>query len=191
VTDGQPLLVVLAGRPGTGKSTLAKRLAMELHAAYIRLDAIVIPVLDAGLADDESRAAQTGYEIARGVARENLEIGVPVIVDGLHAAHARRHEWLEVAASTGAQLEFLETYLNDEREHRRRVEQRTGGESAYPGPSWDNIQTMAYEPWDETRSGERLALETSDADSALAAAISHLHRRGSCPSSDFGSGRDP
>ena len=84
---------------------------------------------------------------------------------------------LEVAASTGAHLEYLETYLSDEREHRRRVEQRTSGKSEYPGPSWDNIQTMAYEPWDEARSGERLALETSDADSAVAAAMSHLYRR--------------
>jgi predicted kinase len=177
VTNGQTLLVVLAGRPGTGKTTLAKRLMMELHGAYIRLDAIVLPVLGAALTDDESRAAQTGYEIAREVARENLELGVPVIVDGLHATHARRQEWLEVAASTGAQLEYLETYLSDEREHRRRVEERTSGESGYLGPSWARIQTMAYEPWDEACSGERLALETSDVDSALAAAISYLYRR--------------
>ncbi len=178
MTHGQTLLVVIVGRPGTGKTTLAKRLTTELEGAYIRLDAIVVPMLDAALMDDEPRAAQTGYEIAREVARENLEIGVPVIVDGLHATHVRRQEWLEFAASTEARLEFLETFLSDEREHRRRIKRRTSvAESGYPGPSWDKVQAMTYEPWDESRSGGRLALETSDADSALVAAIGHLHRR--------------
>lgn len=177
MTHGQTLLVVIAGRPGTGKTTLAKRLTTELEGAYIRLDAIVVPMLDAALMDDEPLAAQTGYEIAREVARENLEIGVPVIVDGLHATHVRRQEWLEFAASTQARLEFLETFLSDECEHRRRIERRTGTESGYSGPSWDKVQAMTYEPWDESRSGVRLALETSDVDSALVAAIGHLHRR--------------
>jgi predicted kinase len=170
------LLVVVAGRPGTGKTTLAKRLAAELHAAYLRIDVIVLPMLDAALTDDEARGADIGYEIARGIARENLANGVPVVVDGLHAAYARRQGWREVAAATGIRVEFLETYLSDEREHQRRVVQRTSDGSEYPGPSWDTIQKLAYEPWDETRSGERLAVETSDADSALAAAIRHLRR---------------
>jgi len=34
------LLVVLAGQPGTGKTTLARRIASELRAAYLRVDAI-------------------------------------------------------------------------------------------------------------------------------------------------------
>jgi predicted kinase len=48
MTDDRLLLVVLLGQPGTGKTTLAKRLAAELRGAYIRLDAIVGPMLGGG-----------------------------------------------------------------------------------------------------------------------------------------------
>ena len=168
------LVAVVVGRPGTGKTTLAKRLTRELRGAYIRIDAVVGPILRAALTEDESSAAVIGYAVAREMARENLEAGVPVIVDGVHATHPRRQAWLDVAASTGAQLKFLETFLGDELEHRRRVEQRGSGESGYLGPSWHEIQAMTYESWDNTRSGPRLALETSDTEATLAAAMRHL-----------------
>jgi shikimate kinase len=32
-----PLLIVLAGRPGTGKTTLGRRLAGALRCAYLRI----------------------------------------------------------------------------------------------------------------------------------------------------------
>lgn len=175
--DARALLVVIVGRPGTGKTTLAKRLTRELNGAYIRIDAIVGPILRARPTEDVG-AVRVGYEIGREVAQGNLELGVPVIVDGLHATHTRRQQWLDVAASTRAHLEFLETFLSDDDEHRRRVERRSSGESGYLGPWWHEVQAMTYEPWDDSRSGSRLAIETSDADSALAAAMSHLRRSG-------------
>jgi ATP-dependent 26S proteasome regulatory subunit len=35
-----PLLVVFGGLPGTGKTTLTARIAAQLPAAYLRIDAI-------------------------------------------------------------------------------------------------------------------------------------------------------
>jgi predicted kinase len=40
----------LAGRPGTGKTTLGRRLAAELRAAYLRIDAIEAAVVRCRLA---------------------------------------------------------------------------------------------------------------------------------------------
>jgi predicted kinase len=177
MTDDQLLLVVLLGRPGTGKTTLAKRLAAELRGAYIRRDAVVGPMRGGGLTREESRAAEVGYEIARAVVQENLEVGVPVVVDGVHATHARRQGWSAVAETCSADLCYIETYLADEREHRRRVERRSSGEAGCLGPYWDEIEALVYERWDEPALGMRLAVETSDADSALAEAVQHLSRR--------------
>lgn len=41
----QPLLVFIGGKLGTGKTTLARLLVAELRAAYLRTDAIVLPIL--------------------------------------------------------------------------------------------------------------------------------------------------
>ncbi len=78
-----PVLVVVAGRPGTGKTTLATALVPALGAAYLRMDAIVIPFLRGGLTDDEAGAARAAYEVAHELAAENLRAGMAV-VDGLN-----------------------------------------------------------------------------------------------------------
>lgn len=171
----QALLIVLAGRPGTGKSTAAGRLVHELRAAYVRIDAIGIPILRSALTSDEARAAGISYDIARSVAQENLDLGVPVVVDGLNATHARREEWVAFASATGSRLAFVETFLADESEHRRRIERRSRGESGYLGPTWDEMLMIDYEPWDASRYGERLTLETTDTDSAVASVLRHLN----------------
>lgn len=135
-----PLLIVLAGRPGTGKTTIGRLLAGRLQAAYLRTDVIVGPMLRAGLTEDEAGAARVGYDIACEVATENLHAGVPVVVDGVHATHERRALWRDVSVATKARLVQLETTLPDGVEHRRRIDSRQApgwATSAPPGDrSW-------------------------------------------------------
>jgi len=116
------------------------------------------------------------YAIASELAAENLDLGRAVVVDGLHATHERREAWAGLATSAGSRLEYVETFVSDEDEHRRRVELRSSGEAGYLGPSWDEGQAMPYEPWDEARPGPRLVVEMSDVDVALAAVVTHLDR---------------
>lgn len=39
-TEATEILIVLAGRPGTGKTTVARGLAAERQAAHVRVDAV-------------------------------------------------------------------------------------------------------------------------------------------------------
>jgi predicted kinase len=55
----QPGLIVLGGLPGTGKSTIAVRLARELRAPYLRIDSIEQALVDSGELAGQPRAA--GY----------------------------------------------------------------------------------------------------------------------------------
>lgn len=168
-----PLLVVLAGRPGTGKTTIGRLLAGRLQAAYLRTDVIVGPMLSAGLTEDEAGAARVGYDIACEVATENLHAGVPVVVDGVNASHERRKLWRDVSGATGARLVQLETTLPDGAEHRRRVDRRGAG-VGYIGPTWEQILEMRYDVWHEATDGPRLIVDTSDTDAALAACLAHV-----------------
>ena len=92
-----PVLVVFAGRPGTGKSTTARLLASRLQAAYVRTDVIAGAVLSGGLTQDPGEAGSVAYVVARGVALENLSAGVPVVIDGVQATHDRRAVWRQLA----------------------------------------------------------------------------------------------
>jgi len=169
-----PVLVVVAGRPGTGKTTLATVLVPAPGPPYLRMDAIVIPLLRGGLTDDEAGAARAAYEVAHELAAENLRAGMAVVVDGLNPTHEGRAAWREIAEGARASLVLLETIVCDPREHRRRVDQRRRRSSGYVGPSWKSIGAQAYDPWDENCYGPRLVVDMTDARDALSVALSHI-----------------
>lgn len=168
------LLLVLAGRPGTGKTTLGKQLTVELGAAYLRADAMVMPLMRSRLTEDPAEAARAAYEVAHEVAAENLQVGRSVVFDGLNATHLQRAAWGPVAMREGADLLVAETTLSDSEEHQRRVNERQGEPEGYLGPSWDSIQTCPYDPWDEARYGPRLVVDMSDARAGLSVVMSRV-----------------
>lgn len=166
------VLVVLGGRPGTGKTTIGRLLARRLRAAYLRTDVIAGPMLLDGLTEDKARAGHVAYNIAREIATENLRAGVPVLVDGVHATHDRRALWRDVSQTTHCRLIQFEMTLADEGEHRRRVESRQS--QGYVGPTWEQIVDMKYADWSEARDGRRMIVEAFDTNAALAQCLAHV-----------------
>lgn len=56
------MLIVFAGLPGTGKSSIARELARELGAVWLRIDSIEQAVRDSGVLSGGVEGA--GYEVA-------------------------------------------------------------------------------------------------------------------------------
>jgi predicted kinase len=166
------VLVVLAGLPGTGKTTIGRLLARRLRAAYLRTDVIAGPMLLEGLTEDNAEAGRVAYGIGREVATENLRAGVPVLVDGVHATHERRALWRRASEATQTHLVQLEMTLADEVEHRLRVEHRQA--RGYVGPTWEQILDMKYDEWNETIDGPRLLVDTFETDVALARCLTQV-----------------
>ena len=169
--DG-PVLVVLAGRPGTGKTTLGRKLATALPAAYLRIDAIETAVIRCGLAHQP--VGPVGYVVAHEVATSTLAAGVSVVVDAVNPVVEARLGWRDLASRLAARLVFFETVLADEDEHRRRVTERRPDLDGQSVPSWEQVLAGDYVDLDEARDGARIIVDMLNTDEGYRTAIGHL-----------------
>ncbi|OZE82224.1 adenylyl-sulfate kinase [Rhodococcus sp. 15-649-1-2] len=135
-------LVVLAGLPATGKTTVAREVASRLQWPYLRLDTIEHRITTAGIVP-----GTVGYSVLYALAADQLAVGVPVVVDSVSPVAASRDAWREVASETGAEIVLIEVACSDVDEHRRRVRTRDVGIPGLAVPTWADIQDRDYEPW--------------------------------------------
>src|SRR3954451_4266741 len=87
--QGEGVLIVISGLPGTGKSAVAAALAARLGAAHLSIDPIEDALLGAGI----PRSWETGvaaYEAARVMAEQNLSLGASVVVDAVNDSEPAR-----------------------------------------------------------------------------------------------------
>ncbi|TKJ31564.1 AAA family ATPase [Blastococcus sp. CCUG 61487] len=145
-----PLLVVVSGLPGTGKSAVAAALAHRSGAVHISVDVVEDAMLGAGL----PRSWETGvaaYEAARAVAEQNLAHGSTVVVDAVNDSEPARDTWRTAAATSRSRLVFVVLVLDDVAEHRRRLATRQRGLTHVPEPSWAEVRARAatYAPWSD------------------------------------------
>ncbi|MFT3848229.1 MAG: AAA family ATPase [Propionivibrio sp.] len=148
-----PTLYIFAGLPGSGKTTLARRLAQQLRCAYLRIDTVEQALRDLCSCDVQGE----GYQLAYRVAADNLRLGVSVVADSCNPIELTRREWEQVARETHARHVNIELICADIIEHRRRAESR---EATVPGlrlPTWDQVENRKYDEW----TVERIVIDTS------------------------------
>ena len=167
------MLIVFAGLPGTGKTTLTKRIAAELPATLLRVDAIEAAVVRSGTA--RHPVNEVGYLVMYDIAAGNLAIGGNVVIDAVNSVTEARDLWVRLAREQDVPLRTVEVVLADTEEHRRRVEQRKGDLVAGHTPTWQQVLDREYEPWDEAKHGPRLVVDAGDSAAALDRIRAHLN----------------
>jgi predicted kinase len=142
-------LVIFGGLPGTGKTTLARKLASELGALYLRIDTIEQALRDSQVLTGPVEDA--GYRVAYAVAADNLRIGRTVVADSVNPLRITRDAWRAVAAGVDARVIEIEVACSDSAEHRRRVESRHTDIPGLALPTWQEVSAREYHPWDRAR----------------------------------------
>ncbi len=100
-----PTLFIFTGLPGSGKTTLARRLAADLGAIHLRIDTIEQALRDRCHVQVEGE----GYRLAYRVAADNLRLGLNVVADSCNPIELTRREWEGVAEAEGAEFVNVET----------------------------------------------------------------------------------
>ena len=149
------MLIILAGLPGTGKTTIARELARQLRAIHVRIDSIEQAIRESGVV--VASLDDAGYRAAYAVAADNLRLGHTVIADSVNPVRATRSAWIDVASRAGAAFVQVEITCSDREEHRRRVETRTADIPGHRVPTWPEVVTREYHPWDR----ERIVIDTA------------------------------
>jgi predicted kinase len=139
------MLIVFAGLPGTGKTTIAEQLARQLGAVYLRIDAIEQTLRDSGAYNNLTNDA--GYLVAYVIAEENLQLGRIVIADSENPLELTREAWLKVAARAGVRAVEVELQCSNPEAHRRRVEGRATDMAGIRHPSWESVAHRTYQGW--------------------------------------------
>ncbi len=120
------MLIILAGLPATGKTSIARELARALGAVYLRIDSIEQAML--GALSGARTLDDAGYRVGYAVAGDNLRLGRTVVADSVNPLALTRDAWREVAELAGASCVEVEVTCTDPAEHRR------GGAVCQVGP---------------------------------------------------------
>ncbi len=182
-----PVLVLLCGLPGSGKSVLGGTLAGRLGCAYLSSDATRREL--ASLAAGRRAPAGSGlygremtertYGELRRRAAAQLRSGRPVVVDATHASAAHRAAARQVAEEEAAPFLTVELRLSEQAALGRIAARRSdplrvsdADEAVY------RLQRERFEPL-AADEGPRLLLDAGGPPGALAAAVAEeLTRRG-------------
>ena len=147
------MLYIFGGLPGTGKSTLARRLAAHIGAVHLRIDSIEHAIREAG----GTVSGGEGYAVAYRVAGDNLRLGLSVVADSVNPWPLTRAAWRQAAQEARAAYAEIEVICSDPVEHRRRVETRAADIEGFALPTWEAVVQRDYRPWE----GAHLIVDTA------------------------------
>ncbi len=143
----KPVLYILSGLPGAGKTVLAKALAEKTRSVYLRIDTIEQAIRDLCAFNVQGE----GYRLSYRIAEDNLRLGNSVVADSCNPWNLTREEWQMTAVRSNADYVNIEVICSDEIEHRRRIESR---KSDIPGlilPDWESVSSRKYDSWENPR----------------------------------------
>jgi predicted kinase len=142
------MLIVTAGLPGAGKSTIAEQIGARLGLPVVSVDPIESAILSAGI-DPDQPTGLAAYLVAESIAGAELAQEHTVIVDAVNAVNPAREQWVTLAHKYGDALKFIEVVCSDSEIHRQRLESRNRNLPHVTEPTWHAVEQSLdeYDEW--------------------------------------------
>ena len=141
------MLIIFGGLPGSGKSTIAQALALELQTTYLRLDSIEQAIRSASSLPVEADVGPAGYVVLYRIAVDNLRLGRTVIADTVNSIDITRAAFRATAREANRAFIEVEIMCSDKTVHQHRAESRVSTVEGLIPPTWNQIQARKFEPW--------------------------------------------
>lgn len=144
-------LILMAGLPGSGKSTIAWGLAKRLDIGVLATDVVEAALRRVGYQPNSTGAAS--YLAVEALADAQLSLGHSVIIDAVNPVEPARQMWRSLASRQQAPLYIIECVCEDQSIHRTRVEGRVRAIQGLDEISWEHVQRRRanYEAWQDRR----------------------------------------
>lgn len=143
---GTPVVVVVSGLPGTGKSTLADLVARRIGAPSFAGDWLLGALAPHGVLTGLDRAASLAvyYGLLDRLVTRQLMLGQSAVVDCIITDELVA-DWTRNAARFDARVVVVECVCSDAVLHRRRIEGRRRDIPGWHEVGWDHVQRMQAE----------------------------------------------
>ena len=129
----------MRGYPGTGKSTIAKALAMALRTPLIDRDVLRQTVVSTLVQLSDNDAGRLAYELMFSLARAQLSMGLSVVLDSPLTYHTTYQQIERIAHEFHVPLLIVHCQCS-EAVQRHRLEGRKGDVFDFQITSWEEWQ---------------------------------------------------
>lgn len=170
-------LILFAGMPGSGKTTLARMVSRRLMIPAFAKDRMQRVLRDHHLAAENSG---DGYYLILDMADEQLSLGLSVILDATFPLDHFRIVASEIAARHQARFCALYFSCSDDQEWQRRMNQRVQYVPGWRPVGWSDVLRMRdyYQPWNTNA----LAIDSLyPPEHNLPIVLEHIQRAGRMP----------